>query len=89
MINLYFPKNSDFLTTQCPFCGTSHTVTKTDVKDFDERKVVRFECTCDCAFHQRICQKNPREIGLIAALISLDFEVIRYKLRYPLASFSS
>ena len=78
MKNLYFPKNSDFLTTQCPFCGTSHTVTKAEVKNFDDRKVVRFICTCDSAFHQRICKKNPKEIGLISALTSLDFKSIRY-----------
>jgi len=88
MKNLYFPKNSDFLTTHCPFCGTSHTVTKTDVKNFADQKIVRFVCTCDCAFHQRICKKNPREIGLISAMKSLDFKGIRYKLRHQLASFS-
>ncbi len=88
MKNLYFPKNSDFLTTPCPFCGRSHTVTKTDVEDFDDRKVVRFICSCDCAFHQRICKTNPREIGLISALTRLDFKVVRYKLRHQLAFFS-
>lgn len=88
MKTLYFPKNSDVLTTQCPFCGTAHTVTKTDVKNFDDWKIIRFVCTCDCAFHQRICKKNQRDIGLISALIRLDFKVIRYKLRHQLASSS-
>ncbi len=88
MKTLYFTQNSDFLTTQCPFCGTSHTVTKTDVKNYDDQKVVRFVCTCDCAFHQRVSKKNPREIGLISALTSLDFKAIRYKLRHQLLLFS-
>lgn len=88
MKNIYFPKNSDVLTTQCPFCGTAHTVNRTDVKNFDDRKVVRFECTCDCAFHQRLCKKNPKKIGLVSALTSLNFKVIGYKLRHQLASFS-
>lgn len=88
MKNLYFPKNSDFLTTHCPFCGTSHTVTKKDVENFDDKKIVRFLCTCDCAFHQRVCKKNPMEIGLITALKRFDFKGIRYKLRHQLASFS-
>ncbi len=75
------------MTTQCPFCGTAHTVTRADVDHFKDSKVVRFVCTCDCAFHQRICKKNPREIGLFSALSRLDVSVIRYKLRHPLASF--
>ncbi len=88
METLYFPQNADSLTTHCPFCGSPQKVTKTDVENFNDQKVLRFICTCDSAFHQRICKKNPREIGLISALFSLDFKVIRFKLRHPLASFS-
>ena len=88
MIDLYFPENSDVLTTQCPFCGESHTVTKTDVKNFDDHKVVRFVCTCDCAFHQRICKNSPQKIGVISALARLDFKTVRYKLQHQLAAFS-
>ena len=88
MKNLYFTKASDHLTTQCPFCGASHTVTKTDVKEFDDQKVIRFVCSCDCAFHQRIHKKNPKEIGFISALTHLDFKAICFKLRHQLPSFS-
>ena len=88
MKTLYFPKNSDTLTTHCPFCGEAHTVSRTDVEDLDDLKVVRFVCICDCAFHQRICKKNPEKKGLISALTRISFKGIRYKLRHPLGSFS-
>ncbi len=80
-----FNSNSDSISIECPLCGTTKSIQKSDINNFKNRRFIRCRCTCGSSFKKRIERKDPTKMDLISAIAQLDFGVLWYKIQHPLA----
>lgn len=80
-----FNRNSDNIIVDCPACGTRKIIQKSNIKNFENLKVIRCRCTCGSSFKKILAKKDPSEVDLLSAIVRLDFDVLWYKIQHPLA----